>query len=229
MAKLTKLQEALYAEIQRVTTKLKGTPNLTYHDRVFGLRRGSQYSAGTFRGLIKAGLMVQVSEDKYMLPGGAGKAAAPAQPADNLRQALRDVKAGNTYPVATLWQGIEPGTMVTASTEGWTPAEPGSDAPAETELASRRRVMNEVNDLMYAAMGNPGTRAFNQTSMVDDVKALIQERDDLIVERDTAIAEYKRIRAAFSGIQSALIVARPVVDILSEIAEIIEALAEPVE
>lgn len=53
------------------------------------------------------------------------------------------------------------------------------NAALREELESRRRHMDEINDLLYAAQGKPGTFKFNQTLMVDDVKALIAERDML--------------------------------------------------
>lgn len=57
----------------------------------------------------------------------------------------------------------------------------------ETELKVRQRIMGEINDLLYNAQGKPGTRVFNQTSIVDDVKALIQERDRLRAALDEII------------------------------------------
>lgn len=86
MAELTKLQQALYAEIQHITKTQRGTPNVIYDSasKRFSRRRGSQYSAGTFRGLIKAGLMVQVSDDKYSLPEvNTGKAQAALESASS--------------------------------------------------------------------------------------------------------------------------------------------------
>lgn len=60
-------------------------------------------------------------------------------PADNLRQALRDVKAGRVHPVATLWEGID------------SEPEPGSEAKDEyTRDEERARLIARIRELEEA-------------------------------------------------------------------------------
>jgi hypothetical protein len=70
-----------------------------------------------------------------------------------------------------------------------------------SELELRRNIMDEINTLLYDAQGNPGTRVFNQSSLVEDVQTIINQRDEAraqlqaarqaLAERDAEIARLR--------------------------------------